>query len=227
MRDRLARVTAAVLGCLVENPQPMRQTEIAIAVEATQARVSQVLDETDRSGLTARSRQGWQVTHPATAFDTCVSQISRRTTLAGWYSLESGPQQIESCIDTAQRNEAEYRVSGDWAADRLAPWRIPRLAIIHTDRHLDLETAGFVPSELGDATLLTALGPILQQWRTDPRIATHMAGSPTTDWHFAPVHDIAHQILAAGGPDATEAVSELRDRFLTARAALAAGAQSA
>ena len=225
MGNRLARVTAAVLGCLLETPEPMRQTEIAAAVEATQARVSQVLGETDRAGLTVRSGRGWLIISPAAAFDICANQPSRAP-VTGWYSLEPGLRQVESCIDSARQSDIDYRVSGDWAADRLAPWRIPRLGVVHIDRQLDLESAGFVPSELIDATLHTLISPLPGQWRTDPRIAARLAGSHAVDWRFAPVHDIARQILAAGDPDAVEAVAELRDRFLAARSAIAAEALS-
>lgn len=197
----------------------MRQTEIANAIHATQARVSQVLAETDRDGLTLRTAAGWQVTDPAAVFDLCTGQPLRPLPPLGWYALEPGLRQVESSIDAATRARAEYRLTGDWAADLLAPWRIPQLVVLHVDKPLDLEDAGFVPAELTDATLHLVVGTVPPRWRTDPRIAVRMADSEPGR-NLAPVNDIARRIRVTGGPDAAEAVAELRHRFLQARRAV-------
>jgi len=44
-------------------------------------------------------------------------------------------------------------VSGDVAADILAPWALPQRALIYADEAGDLSQARFVPSPMADATL--------------------------------------------------------------------------
>jgi hypothetical protein len=216
MGTRIGRVKAAVLGFLLETPAAVRQTAIAAMVGATQARVSQILAETGHAGLTERAEGGWRVRDPGRMFDLCVHARPVVGADEAWYGLEPTGRQVEQYAELARRDDVEYRLGGDWAADRLAPWRIPTIAVLHANRSVDLEHLGFVPAALGEATLLVHLDSDRPRWSCDPRVAAEMAGE-RPGIPLSPVHEIAREILAAGGPDATEAVAELRTRFLDAR----------
>lgn len=211
------RTTAelAVLGRLLEYPGPHRQASVAEAVGITQPRVSQVLRAALDEGLVARTGKGWQVDEAARVFDVCAAPARELVTVEGWYHLRDAAEQFDLCL--AAEPAAATRVSGDWAADRLAPWRLPRLAVVHADRTLPLEAVGFVPSDLADATLLTVTRMIRPTWQISPAIRKSMT-TDSSPWILAPVHQVARDLLATGGPDATEACQQLKDSFLRARA---------
>lgn len=82
---------------------------------------------------------------------------------------------------------------------------------------MPLEAAGFVPAELADATLLTVTRMIRPAWQISPAIRESMT-TDSSPWVLAPVHQVARDLLAAGGPDVTEACQQLKDSFLHARA---------
>lgn len=213
----LTNAELAVLGYLLEYPGPHRQTSAADAAGITQPRVSQVLRAALDEGLVARTGDGWQVDEAVRVFDACTAPGRERVTVEGWYHLRDPAEQIDLCL--AADPAAVTRVSGDWAADRLAPWRLPRLGVVHADRSLPLEASGFVPSDLVDATLLTVTRMIRPAWQISPAIRESMT-TDTSRWVLAPVHQIARDLIATGGPDASEAYQQLKDGFLRARAAV-------
>lgn len=94
-------------------------------------------------------------------------------------------------------------LSGDFAADRIAPWRMPERVVAYTESPLDLSPAGFVLADPGDYTTLVVVpaDPTLRAtakaWGTDD----------VTDPIIA-----AHDVLrTATTGDENEAVDKLRD----------------
>ncbi|WP_280429688.1 MarR family transcriptional regulator [Nocardia brasiliensis] len=220
---RLAHAEVAVLAYLLGNPTPQRQVHIAAATGVTQARISQILTAADAKGWTERSADGWQVRRPRELFDRLVAaRAPRQEAVEAWYSLDSAQRQIELVLEQATAQHVSVRVCGDWAADLVAPWRIPDIVLIHADSRLDLESAGFVRVETdpSDATLVVSVGAISPGWHLDSRLAAAMGGPRDLAWPLAPVIEVARHILTVGGPDALDAVAELEQRFLSARADL-------
>lgn len=205
----------AVLGHLLEHPGSHRQQTMADATGLTQARVSQVLKRATTEQLAVRAPGGWTAGDLDRLFTVCSLQPEPSALVEHWYHLETAPRQIDLCLAVADAVLARARVSGDWAADRLAPWRLPTLAVVHADRTLDLEPAGFVPAGPADAMLVTVIHPISDAWGLDPAVLRRL--QTESPWPFAPVHQIARDILSAGGSDAAEALDHLRTRFLDAR----------
>lgn len=208
----------AILGCLLEHPGAHRQITIAQATGITQARVSQVLRKAVTENLVVRTPSGWSAADVGRLFDICTSAPSVSALVQHWYHLDPPTRQIDLCLAAAISAGSQARVSGDWAADLLAPWRLPTLAIIHTDRTLGLDSAGFVPAESGEGTLLISIHPITDAWGVDPALEGLLTAEEPR-WRLAPVHQIAHDILRTAGSDAEEAVNHLRARFIEARAA--------
>ncbi|MGW4846566.1 hypothetical protein [Nocardia brasiliensis] len=221
--NRLAHAEVAVLAYLLGRPEPQRQVDIAAATGVTQARISQILTAADARGWTERSAAGWRVRRPRDLFERlAAARAPRQEAIEAWYSLDSAQRQIQLVLEQASAQQVSIRVCGDWAADLVAPWRIPDTVLIHADTRIDLESAGFVPVETGpaDATLVVSVGAIAPGWHLDSRLAAAMGGPPDLAWPLAPVIEVARHILTTGGPDAADAVAELADRFLTARADL-------
>ncbi|MFI9505059.1 MarR family transcriptional regulator [Nocardia sp. NPDC052566] len=223
----LSRAEVLVLSFLLDQTTPVRQIHIADETGVTQARVSQILGGTDADGWTERSADGWSARRLGELFERLATARAPRTEAVDrWYSLDNGQRQIELAMDQAAAQNVSLRVGGDWAADRIAPWRIPGLVVLHCDAHLDLEPAGFVPIEddRSEATTEVRVGRIPPGWRCDIAFAGALGGPHAQAWPLAPITEVAREILAAGGPDAADAVAELEQRFLSARAHLGGAA---
>lgn len=223
--SRLSRAEIAVLSLLLGTPAPQRQVGIAEATGVTQARVSQILSAADALGWTERGADGWQVRRPRELFERLVAARPPKADMVeSWYSLDSMPRQIEVALEHASAQQVSLHVCGDWAADRVTPWRIPDIVYLHADARLELEEAGFVPVDTGpaDATVVVTVGKLAPGLRLDPAIATAMGGPAAQTWPLAPITEIARHVLAGDRPDAAEAVAELEQRFLLARDELAA-----
>ncbi|WP_107658364.1 MarR family transcriptional regulator [Nocardia suismassiliense] len=221
--DKLSRAEVAVLSFLLGSPAAQRQVGIAEATDVTQARVSQILAAADAFGWTERGPDGWQVRRPRELFERLVSARPPKVDVVeSWYSLDTMQRQIELALEHAADQQVSLQVCGDWAADRVAPWRIPDIVYLHADGHLDLEAAGFVPVETSpaDATIVVNVGKLAPGLRLDPAIATAMGGPPAQAWPLAPITEIARHLLTGDGPDTAEAVAELEQRFLAARSEL-------
>lgn len=223
--SRLSRAEIAVLSLLLGSPAPQRQVGIAEATGVTQARVSQILSAADALGWTERGTDGWQVRRPRELFERLVATRPPKVDVVeSWYSLDSMPRQIEVALEHASAQRVSLHVCGDWAADRVAPWRIPDIVYLHADARLELEAAGFVPVDTGpsDATVVVTVGKLAPGLHLDPAIATAMGGPAAQAWPLAPITEIARHVLAGDRPDAAEAVAELEQRFLLARDELVA-----
>ncbi|MEV6554792.1 hypothetical protein AB0M22_03650 [Nocardia sp. NPDC051756] len=220
---RLSHAEVAVLSYLLGSPAPQRQVHIAAATGVTQARVSQIMAIADTRGWTERCAEGWRVLRPRAVFDHLVTaRPPRVTTVEAWYSLDNGPRQIELALERAAAQRVSLHVCGDWAADRIAPWRIPEIVVLHADARLELDEAGFVPvdTDPSDASLVVTIGKSPPGWRLDAALAAAMGGLQAQVWPLAPVIEVARHMLIGNKPDAAEAVAELEERFLSARAEL-------
>ncbi|WP_157983775.1 hypothetical protein [Nesterenkonia muleiensis] len=71
----------------------------------------------------------------------------------GWYSLDPIAEQVTNAVDVANFLDAQPLVSGDMAADRYAPWKLPTRGRIYVSIPIDLSDDGFVPAPINEATL--------------------------------------------------------------------------
>jgi hypothetical protein len=139
--------TFAVLRRLLLQPR-WRQVHLGAASGVTQARVSQVLNTLTKAGLIARDIDGWGVTDWDRA-------------LAVWLSSYPGPRGVTtywSGLDDVWANTLraldglpyDAVVSGDVAADLVAPWRQPQSATIYVSAMTSLVKTGLVPAAARD-----------------------------------------------------------------------------
>jgi hypothetical protein len=131
-----------------------------------------------------------------------------------WYSLEAVAAQAMNAV-RLQPSTARVALSGDAAADLVAPWRRPVQAVVYLERAIDLSRAGWTSSDASAATLLLVNPKDPGVWPVQPMEGEDVIPAlPLAD----PVQ-VLWDLTRAPGPDAGEAASRwralLRDRART------------
>lgn len=131
------------------NPKPRTQADLAKSLWITQAAVSQNLATLKH--LIEKTKGGWR----AKEFDLLPKEFLDTYPGPGgveryWYSIEPVPQQVKRVV--AERPEAI--LSGDFAADLIAPWRMPDLGVFYSNSDLQLQQLGFISTTKDKATLI-------------------------------------------------------------------------
>ncbi|MFZ1411666.1 MAG: helix-turn-helix domain-containing protein [Micropruina sp.] len=183
---------------------PVTQAELSGLVGVGQPRVSRVLAELRELGLVDRAAGGWR---PAD-FDRLVAWwLATYRGAAGvtsyWYSLDEVATQTRRAVQLLEGvPNADPVVSGDAAADVLAPWRRPEYVTIYVKAGYPLASAGFVPvGSTAEATLTLCAAKdrgiwLPQSWRVD--------GVPLAD----PLQ-VAYDMATSAAVDKDEAVAHL------------------
>ena len=200
-----------------------RQQDLAGLAGLSQERVSRLLSRLRDHGLTARTAGtgGRAVERPVSAaalLDWWLEEYPREEALrAHYFAPDPLPAQLARAA--AALTGRRPLLSGDLAADQLAPWRRPGLVLLYCTRPVDLTGAGFVAASAAQATLTVVTSP-------DPTVAI-----PTTAtgqvWAQAPAGDgvieladpfqVLLDVLGSPAPDASQAAGRLRDALLTGR----------
>ncbi|MDR0481690.1 MAG: hypothetical protein LBH13_00795 [Cellulomonadaceae bacterium] len=107
--------------------------------------------------MITRNGKSWAATHWHTLLDWWLNTYpGPGGTASYWYSLDPVTVQSENALGALGDNAV---VSGDIAADLLAPWRRPTRATIYSPQGANLAEHGFTPtSNRSDATL-TLISP--------------------------------------------------------------------
>ena len=185
---------------------PALQRELAERTGVTQSKVSRALNRLRAHDLVRRGPSGWQ----ATDFDALLDWWLENYPGPGgvtshWYSLDNAVTQAKKALDLLGDRAA---VSGDPAADALAPWRRPATCTLYVHAGASLAPAGFVPVASAAESTLTLCAP------KDPGLWL-----PTT-WTAAglPLADplqIIYDVVNGTGTDQAEAASHLREALRT------------
>ncbi|QJU55788.1 hypothetical protein SCB71_01800 [Herbiconiux sp. KACC 21604] len=193
----------ALMRSLLRTPEPRDQATLAAESGITQSAVSQGLKVLDH---VERRESGWVCTNPEKLWDSFLADYPGAGGLSGWwFGLAPVVQQaarVTSEVETSL-------LSGDLAADALAPWRRPRRGVIYVGSGVELEAMGLARSRESKATLEVTIPADPTIWST----ARAWASGGDRD-------DLADPLLAAwdvartGGPDADEAVERLRTLVL-------------
>lgn len=196
------------------------QTQLAELAGVTQARVSQVLKELTRAGLAGpsdRRRGTYAATDPHRMLQHWLAGYPGPGGISTyWYGLEDPTQQARAVIALLheQASTAESGppgpaavVSGDVAADQIAPWRRPQRAVVYARRGADLADIGLTPS--GEEATLELTVP------QDPGVWSTPASHQMATWLGPPGLPLADplQILwdvrRAPGTDRDQAADHL------------------
>jgi hypothetical protein len=143
---------ASAVRHLYEVVEPITQVELARHAGVSQPAVSQYLASLLENGDATYVNPGWLPVRdrlPAT-YHSCYS--SRFTEQAPWYRIDA----VSAQVDDLARPERHLVVSGDYAADRVRPWRVPTVAIVYgTIDEEVMGELGFVRADgVGSASVL-------------------------------------------------------------------------
>lgn len=121
----------------------------------------------------------------------------------GWYSLDPIVEQTLEAVKAAELLGVAPIISGDVAADRLAPWKLPSRGRIYVTNPIDLAEDGFVPAPVEEATLVTCIPQDPTLWCLIDAVASAdrvaLADAVITYW----------DVLASSDTDSAEAASHL------------------
>lgn len=203
--------TSAVTRLLVASDRPLTGVAIASLVGVTQPRVSQVLKLLTKLGAVDTTPDGY-LGDPGRLLDLYGERARPHLVEPEtyWYSTRPLAEQARRVLALATDRRIAIAFSSDLAADLVAPWRHPTVAIAYVNAPLPVEDAGLVPAEgRADASLIV-------RWTDDPGLL-----SPAPPWRGEaegfPIADPCQQwwdLLDLGGEDRAEAADRLRQAIL-------------
>lgn len=185
---------------------PSRQLELAAASGVSQSKVSRVLTRLVDLGLAVRTADGWRPAEWGDLFDWWLANYPGPAGVTTyWYSLDDPTTQTAKALKVlAGVPHADAVVSGDTAADCLAPWRRPEKTTIYARAGVSLVSAGCIPVGSAVEATLSLVAP------RDPGVWLPsewvLGGLPMAD----PLQ-VAHDVSISGGVDSSEAVDHLRE----------------
>jgi hypothetical protein len=124
-----------------------------------------------------------------------------------WYGLGTPARQAEAALDLVSAQPATAAlISGDVAADLLAPWARPQRAVVYARTGADLAAAGLTPSPAEQATLAFIVPADPGVWI---RPGESKNGVPLAD----PLQ-VLWDLQNSPGPDADQAAGHFRSWLL-------------
>jgi len=198
----------ALMRVLALTGEAHTQADLARMAGISQPAVSQVRDRL--GSLVERTAVGWRVRDRSLVWDTFMDEYAGAGGISSyWYGLDPITQQTDKVLALADALGVDALLSGDSAADRLAPWRIPAAGVVYTRSALDLRRDAFAESEPANATMTVIVPADRTIW------ATAAAWSPVTT---ADPLIVAWDLRHSGGPDARESADRIKSRVLDVRA---------
>lgn len=195
----------AVERYLLLNSEPSRQAAIAEALGTTQQSVSQAA--THLGDLVVDQGMGLVADDRARLLEHWREEYTGPGGLEfGWYSLDSIIDQVEGVVDLVTLLEVRSLVSGDVAADRLAPWKLPARGRVYVEGPVDLAGDGFVAVALEEASLVTCVPRDPSLWMLAPP-SDVAAGSD--DLPIADAAIVYWDLLMSGDMDSEEAAEQM------------------
>lgn len=154
-RGRVPWGTYAVAFALLEAPAA-DQSELAARAGIGRSRVSQVV--TQLGALVVRTEAGWAAKDARTLADWLVERYPKEPLLATtWATLDPPVRAAETVSRRLDEIGVRHAVSGDVAADRIAPWARPTTAWLWVAAPADLQPAGLTPAPADAATVTLAV----------------------------------------------------------------------
>jgi hypothetical protein len=215
LRRRPGRVpwgTFALVRRLVERPYASQQ-QLAALSGISQPRASQTLRALMDRRLVTRTAAGWAIRQVDEIVQWWLDSYPGPGGISTyWYGLD---QPLEQARNVVGLLDARLRplspelpvalVSGDVAADFIAPWRSPSRAVIYARNGLDLTEAGLTPAGINQATLELILPQDPGLWPTSDLARQIQRGLPLAD----PLQ-VLWDLRRSPGSDTDEAVARLR-----------------
>ncbi|BCJ58340.1 MarR family transcriptional regulator [Micromonospora endophytica] len=139
---------------LIQHPSATQQ-ELAALVGVSQPRISQALAALADKDLVQRTPSGWAARDIDAAIRWWLATYPGPGGITiYWYALAPAVEQARTVVSLIKATDpVGVAVSGDVAADIIAPWRAPTRAILYAHTGLNLVDAGFIPAGEEEATL--------------------------------------------------------------------------
>lgn len=199
-RRRRPWARLALIRALARTARPRTQAELAAEIGATQAAVSQSLKRLE--AITRRTAEGWALTDVEAAAEKFLAEYPGPGGISiSWY----GVSPVMSQVEVAARKGQDVLASGDAGADRIAPWRSPRTAVLYATTGIDLKLEGFAESnaEKGTLTVTVPADPTVHP------VARAYAAAGLLPPQTADPFICAYDVSRSGGSDAGEAAHHL------------------
>jgi hypothetical protein len=207
---RPGRGVFSVVRVLFAMEDGARQEEIAELAHVGQAAVSKALNRLAQLALVARGQHGWEVTNRAGAVSWWLANYPGPGGIeTHWFGVDSISEQAYRAYVALDRERARPLISGDVAADLVAPWRAPRRATLYAQRGVDLSEVGLTTSDASAATLTLVLPQDAGVWpvSTAP-VLIEMRGHG--DVARANAFQVLYDLSRSPGPDVDEALKAWR-----------------
>lgn len=128
----------------------------------------------------------------------------------GWYGLDTALENVTAAVNFAAELDIQTLVSGDAAADRIAPWKLPMRGRIYASGLIDLADNGFAPAPLDEANLVICIPRDPTLWRLSARPEVeHDSDEPI----IADAAIVYWDLLMSGDQDSEEAAQQLSRLF--------------
>ena len=155
-RGRRAWIRWATMRCLLLASGPLRQSEIAAVLGSSQQAVSLAIKQL--AGLVHETEAGFLADDKQALLQEWLLDYEGPNGQGfGWYSLNPVVEQTEQAVKVAALYDVDPLITGDVAADKTAPWKLPSVGRIYVKNPIDLAGDGFVPAPLVEATLVTCV----------------------------------------------------------------------
>lgn len=207
---RPGRGVFSVVRALFAMEGGARQEEIAEFAHVGQAAVSKAVSRLAELDLVARGPHGWQVINRAGAVSWWLANYPGPGGIeTHWFGVDSIGEQAYRAYVALDRQRARPLMSGDVAADLVAPWRTPRRATLYAQRGVDLSEVGLTPSDASAATLTLVLPQDAGVWPVSKApVVIEMRGHG--DVARANAFQVLYDLSRSPGPDVDEALEAWR-----------------
>lgn len=197
----------AIMRAYLLDGEPRSQAGLATETGVTQSAVSK--SNNALGSLIVRSASGWRATDRLALWDAFMAEYAGPGGITThWYGLDAVTNQSNSVVAAGASAGVQVLVSGDSAADQLAPWRVPARAVVYAESGIALGKLGFAQTTDERATLTLTVPADHTIWATAASWSERRETS-TVDPVIA-----AWDVRRTGGPDADEAVKRIRDLVL-------------
>lgn len=192
----------AIMRVLVLASEPMDQPELARATKLTQQAVSQSLK--NLQDHVKHTHDGYAVTDKTKLLELWLEEYPGPQGVSFyWYALDGPRDQAAKAERLAREMDAQPLISGDIAADDIAPWRLPSTASFYLRDSVDLFPAEFSPSDISEATLVTTIPADQTLWP--------VANWCTPNARLADPLIVLNDLINGVGPDAIDAANHLKE----------------